>query len=125
MIELSERCAKDFVEHKGDFIAVVWYSHKCPVCEHFMPLLEEVSQELKDWQFVKVAYESVKSSNLFFQPNNFPSLYAFKKGERVFIAAGAAPKEAVIETLNSIVDGSFKSEAEIEQEQMDALDEQE
>jgi len=123
MIELSERCAKDFVEHKGDYIAVVWYSHKCPVCEHFMPLLEEVSKELNEWKFVKVAYESIKPSNLFFQPNNFPTLYAFEKGKRIFIASGAAPKEAVVDTLNSIVDGTFKSDLEKEQEQLDALDE--
>lgn len=123
MIELSERCAKDFIEHKGDYIAVVWYSHKCPVCEHFMPLLEEVSKELNEWKFVKVAYESIKPSNLFFQPNNFPTLYAFEKGKRIFIASGAAPKEAVVDTLNSIVDGTFKSDLEKEQEQLDALDE--
>lgn len=108
-------------------VHIIWYSTKCPVCEHFIPQLEEAEEELTNWRFYKINSEEHKklTKQLTWEPTSFPTSYLFVKGQRTFVAVGAAPIDAIIETHQQIEEGTWKTPENIEQEQLDALDEQE
>ena len=55
----------------------------------------------------------------------FPANFIFKNGVRKVVAIGVSPREEVTKTYNEIREGIFKTDEQIEKEQLDALDEQE
>jgi len=108
-------------------VHVVWHKKDCPVCEHFIPDLEELSELLPNWRFFKVDADEHKelTETVLWEPTAFPISYLFVEGQRKFVAIGAAPMEAILDTHNSIENGTWKTPEEVEQEQIDASSEQE
>ena len=110
---------KEVVDN-NELVALVVHSDTCPVCEHFVPVLKEISEELDGftWEFFDM--DTVEQPIL--ETNSFPSVMVFKNGHRLFVGVGAVPKEQVKEVLEDILSGKFKTQKELEDEQMARLD---
>ena len=110
---------------ENPLVHVVWHKKSCIACQHFMPILENLSSLLPDWTFIKIdAEEHAKLvDNLYWEPTAFPISYLFKQGVRVFVAVGSAPTESIVVTHNEISQGTWKSPEQLEKEQLDALSE--
>jgi thiol-disulfide isomerase/thioredoxin len=123
MKEVKADKAVEFIG-TAPLLHVMWHKDNCPVCEHFTPELEKIEKGLPNWKFIKVNYNEHKKSakQLTWEPTQFPISYLFVNGERIFVATGAAPSEAIIDTHNQIENGTWRSPKVIEQEQLDALD---
>lgn len=109
------------------YVHVLWHKENCPACSHFVPELEAAEDQMSDWVFVKVDADEHKriTDQMSWEPTSFPISYLFVNGERKFVAIGAAPIEDVITAHQELVEGTWKSPEQLEQEQLDALDEQE
>lgn len=94
---------KDFIEVKEQGIALIDFSATwCGPCKMLAPVLEEVSEEMKD----RVAFYNVDvddNPNLAseFGITNIPALVVLKKGEKSDMHVGFAPKDGIISFINS------------------------
>ncbi len=119
MIEVTPLEAIEKIKNE-ECVCIVWTLEGCPNCEHFEPLLEEVNSDLPHWNFYKIELE-LYPDKLYFEPHMYPTNFIFYKGERQLVAVGVAPKVDVLQTLNEITEGTFKTDKDIEREQLDAL----
>jgi hypothetical protein len=96
---------------------VIWHSEDCPVCEQF---LEEMGKIESSFVIGLVSKQSYKQ--LLIEPSIQPTSFIFVDGIRKYVPIGFAPKDAIEEILNRMIDGTFKTEEQIEQEQLDKLE---
>jgi len=123
MIEVTPLEAVEKIKSE-ELVSVSWMTDGCPNCEHFEEVLDSISQDLTEWNFYKIDVP-YNSKDLIFEPNMFPANFIFKNGVRKVVAIGVSPREEVTKTYNEIREGIFKTDEQIEKEQLDALDEQE
>ena len=121
MIEVTQEEAIEKIKTEK-CVVIIWTEEGCPNCEAFEPILEDIQEELPHWNFYKIDISKIEDT-IYFEPELFPTNFLFYKGERKLVAIGVAPKEEVINVLNDIFVGDFKTNKELEQEQLDALDE--
>jgi len=106
------------IVNSHEFVNVVWHSTLCPVCEQFMMQVEDIDSEFVNVSVNDDTYEDFK----LFEPGVLPTSFIFKNGQRVFVPQGYAPRDRIENLLSNIVDGTFKTPREIEDEQLAALD---
>ena len=121
MIEITQEEAVEKVNTE-ECLGILWSDEGCPNCELFEPRLDSVQKELPHWKFYKINISNI-TDNLYFEPHMYPTTFIFYKGERKLIASGIATEEDITSSLNDIFVGSWKTDKELEQEQLDALDE--
>lgn len=119
--KLNKKEAKDRAL-KGDNVCIIWTNPGCPSCKFLLSQLEELEDNLKEWEIYIIEVD-LNDKNLVFEPALYPTNFVFKKGERKLVAVGAAPKEDMLITFNEIREGTFKTQEELEKEQLDALEE--
>jgi len=123
MIEVTKEEAKKLIKEQN-LVSISWMTDGCPNCVHFEELLDQASIELEGWNLYKIEIP-FDSKDLIFEPSMFPTNFIFNKGIRTVVAVGICPLEEVLKTYREIQEGTFKTDEMLEQEQLDALDEQE
>jgi hypothetical protein len=79
--------------------------------------------EIKNFVFYKMSLTDYKKERkIHFETMITPALSVYRNGEMAELLIGQAPKENVIEYFAKHNDGSWKSQDEIEKEQMERLD---
>jgi hypothetical protein len=117
--------AKNIVNSNiGNYTAFFWYSTECPVCEQFLEVeLPKVESEMNNWTMYKINFDDhVKENGVLFEPHSMPMGYFFKGSSRLFVGDGFAPSKEVIQLLTELESPGFKTDKEIEQEQLNQLD---
>lgn len=110
--------AVDFIkQHK--YVCAVWVSPGCPACEHQIPLMEAVVQD--PWDIILIDADSSEDYIKLFGYENYPITFIYKNGERLLMRDGVAPKEAIRETLDAVLDDNFKTNKELEKEMLESL----
>jgi thioredoxin-like negative regulator of GroEL len=106
---------------KNEHVVVVWFDENCPSCSQLVPIMQECA--VAPWELVLINTSKPYTDGIdHFYPDKYPSVYIFKNKKRMFVTLGAAPKDVVETTLSEILNGTFKTAAEHEQEMLDALD---
>jgi thioredoxin-like negative regulator of GroEL len=125
MIEVSQSEAIEKINSEP-LVLVSWSIGNCPVCEQLHSVIQEIEDEGSDWSFYKISTESrleeIGRSTGYFEPDLLPNNFMFKNGKRVLVAAGSLPKEDIVKVLNEIDTEGYKTNEEIVQEELDALD---
>ncbi len=92
----------EFDEVKNSDIAVVDFSAVwCGPCKMVAPVLEEVSEELADVNFFNIDVDKNMEIAREYNITNIPAILVLKKGEVVNSQIGFAPKDKLIEVINS------------------------
>ncbi len=78
-------------------VFVDFYADWCGPCKMVGPLVEELSNEMKDVKFVKVNVDNLPDVAQRYGIMSIPTLLAFKNGELVGNIVGFQPKEALAE----------------------------
>ena len=92
----------EFDEVRNSDIAVVDFSAVwCGPCKMVAPVLEEVSEEIKDVNFYNVDVDQNMDLAQEYNITNIPAILVLKKGEVINSQIGFAPKEKLIEVINS------------------------
>ncbi len=81
-------------------VFVDFYADWCGPCKMVGPLVEELSNEMKDVKFVKVNVDSLPDVAQRYGIMSIPTLLAFKNGELVGNIVGFQPKEALAQLAN-------------------------
>jgi len=102
------------------FVSFIWHSDTCPVCEYFLEDLEGIENDCPEFVHATVNKDDF-DGDLMFIPSQFPWTFMFKDGVRVSSPAGQAPKEVILGRYNDIISGQFKSQEELEKEQLKEL----
>ena len=92
----------EFDEVKNSDLAVVDFSAVwCGPCKMVAPVLEEVSEELADVNFFNIDVDKNMEIAREYNITNIPAILVLKKGEVVNSQIGFAPKDKLIEVINS------------------------
>ncbi|MBQ9199975.1 MAG: thioredoxin [Lachnospiraceae bacterium] len=92
----------EFDEVKNSDLAVVDFSAVwCGPCKMVAPVLEEVSEELSDVNFFNIDVDKNMELAREYNITNIPAILVLKKGEVVNSQIGFAPKDKLVEVINS------------------------
>ncbi|MBQ8913645.1 MAG: thioredoxin [Lachnospiraceae bacterium] len=92
----------EFDEVRNSDLAVVDFSAVwCGPCKMVAPVLEEVSEELTDVEFFNIDVDKNMDIAQEYKITNIPAILVLKKGEIVNSQIGFAPKDKLIEVINS------------------------
>lgn len=124
MIDVTADIAIEKIK-KIPLVSVTWVLKNCPTCNQIEETLQNLHHKIPEWDFYIVRLENHKESlggHLYFEPSQYPVNFLFKDGIRKAAAIGTAPEDEILKTLKSIEDGTFKTDEELEQEQLDTLE---
>ena len=83
-------------------VLVDFWAEWCGPCKMLGPILEEISEDLKDkLQVVKVNLDENQDLAMKYSIRSIPTLLLFKKGELVDTKVGLLPKSDLVEWLSS------------------------
>ena len=83
-------------------VLVDFWAEWCGPCKSLGPILEEISEDLKDkLQVVKVNLDENQDLAMKYSIRSIPTLLLFKKGELVDTKVGLLPKSDLVEWLDS------------------------
>ena len=92
----------EFDQVRDSELAVVDFSAVwCGPCKMVAPVLEEVSEELSDVNFFNIDVDKNMDIAQQYKITNIPAILVMKKGEVVNSQIGFAPKDKLIEVINS------------------------
>ena len=121
MIEIDNLYdAKELISN-NKYVVIIWHDPVCPVCKHFLETMEGIPKEFPEFRFALLDGHTYQEDKIC-EPDGSPVTHFFKDGKRLMAPHGQAPVEIIRDNLQSIIDGTFKTSKEIEQEQLDALD---
>jgi hypothetical protein len=121
MIEITtHEQAKELIAN-NEFVSFIWHSDTCLVCEYFLEDLKGIEDDCPDFIHATINKSNFKG-DLMFVPSQFPWTFIFKNGERVSSPAGQTPRESILNRYNDIITGAFKSQEQLEQEQLELLE---
>lgn len=83
-------------------VLVDFYADWCGPCKMTTPIIEEISEELKDIRFVKVNVDENQEIASEYSVFSIPTFIIFKNGKVVSQFVGAQPKEAFLKEINKV-----------------------
>ena len=81
-------------------VFVDFYADWCGPCKMLAPVVEQLSEEIKDVVFVKVNVDTTPDIASRYGIMSIPTLISFKDGEIAGNAVGFQPKEQLLEIIN-------------------------
>ena len=103
-IEFNEGSFKNDVLDSDKPVLVDFWAEWCGPCKMLTPILEEISNELKDKILVaKVNLDANQDLALKFSVRSIPTLLLFKDGELVDMKVGLLPKSELMSWICSKV----------------------
>ncbi len=81
-------------------VVVDFWATWCGPCRMFSPVMDEVSEEMKDHVFGKVNVDDVPELAQKFDVMSIPTVILFKNGQVVRRSTGAMSKEGLIAWIN-------------------------
>ena len=83
----------------GDKVVVDCYASWCGPCKMLAPIVEELSDELKDIQFYKLDVDALEDIAYEYRIMSIPTLLVFEKGNLTKTLVGFKTKEELLTEL--------------------------
>ncbi len=80
---------------QNGYTLVDFYADWCGPCKMLGPILEEVSHEYPDVDFIKINVDNEQELAAEYRIMSIPAVFMFKDGEMVGKTGGLQPKEAI------------------------------
>ena len=87
-------------EIKAGVVFVDFFATWCGPCKILSPIVDEVSEEIKDVKFIKVDVDESNDIAATYNIMSIPTLMIFKDGNLVSKQMGLLPKSALIDFIN-------------------------
>jgi len=97
--------SKDFeneVLNNKDLVVVDFWANWCGPCKMMAPVLESVSEELKEVNFVKIDVDQNGALADKYEILSIPTLLIFKEGKLLDKLVGFTPKEVLIQKIKNL-----------------------
>ena len=82
-------------------VLVDFYADWCGPCQMLGPVVERVSEELKDCTFYKLNVDQSPETSEKYSVMSIPTLMVFKDGEVLKVDVGMKSKEELLEFINN------------------------
>lgn len=92
---------KEVLDEKR-IVLVDFYADWCGPCKMTGPIIDELSNEMKDVKFVKINVDENSELASSYQVFSIPTFIIFKDGKVVHQFVGAMSKEGFINEINSV-----------------------
>ena len=92
---------EEVINYKG-IVMVDFYAQWCGPCKMTSPIIDDLSQELKDIKFVKVDVDANQELSSQYNVFSIPTFMIFKNGEAVNQFVGALGKDAFLAEINKV-----------------------
>lgn len=90
---------QEVLDHKG-LVMIDFYADWCAPCKVTSPIIEELSEEIKDMKFVKLDVDSNSDIASQYSVFSIPTFMIFKDGKMVEQFIGAMGKEGFLTHIN-------------------------
>lgn len=97
--EITDSSFKDEVIEAGKPVVVDFWAPWCAPCRTISPILEEISDERGDVQFVKLNVDDNPQTAMSYGITSIPTITRFENGEITHQAVGALPRKQLVEQL--------------------------
>ena len=87
-------------EIKEGIVFVDFFANWCGPCKMLSPVVEQLSEEIKDVNFLKVDVDLANEIAVEYGVMSIPTLIMFKGGKEVAKQIGLMPKDALIDFIN-------------------------
>lgn len=87
-------------EIKEGIVFVDFFANWCGPCKMLSPVVEQLSEEIKDVKFLKVDVDLANEIAVEYGVMSIPTLIMFKDGKEVAKQIGLMPKDALIDFIN-------------------------
>ena len=98
----NESFQKEVIDHKG-VVLVDFYAEWCGPCKVVAPIIDELSESMKDVKFVKVNVDENQELAGKYSIFSIPTFLIFKDGEVKNQFLGAHSKESFEEEIGKVV----------------------
>lgn len=92
---------KEVLQQKG-VVVVDFYTTWCHPCKILSPIVEALSQEMKQVKFTKIDAEEHANLAAQYDIRSVPTLIVFKQGKVVDTVMGVQPKEILKKKITSV-----------------------
>ena len=93
---------KEFNEElKEGIVFVDFFATWCGPCKMLSPVIDEVSNEIKDVKFIKVDVDENEDVARKYNIMSIPTLMIFKDGKEIDKKMGFLPKDQLIDFINN------------------------
>ncbi len=82
-------------------VLIDFFADWCGPCRMVSPIIDEIAEESSDYKVCKVNVDEEPELAQKFGVSSIPTIAVVKNGEISAISAGAKPKSAILEMLNS------------------------
>ena len=100
IVELTNENFESEVLKSDIPVLVDFWAPWCGPCKMMSPVVDEVSEEIKNVKFCKLNTDESEEIAFRYKVMSIPTLMLFKNGEKVKQSVGAIPKDEVIKFVS-------------------------
>jgi len=115
-VKTTEQATKLIIDNR--FVSFTWHSNSCPVCDYLLKDLKGIEEECPEFVHATINKDDFDGDTMF-TPSQFPWTFIFKDGHRISSPAGLAPRDKIINKYKDIINGTFKSQEQLEKEHLE------
>lgn len=101
VVEFQNQSFEEIVSTKPN-VLVQYYADWCGPCQMLKPVLEQISNEMKDVTFIRVNIEDYRDLAIEAGVQSIPTVVFFQNGKEKAREVGFKPKHLVENWLNSV-----------------------
>lgn len=91
--KIDENTFRELVDSTDKYIVADFYASWCGPCSMIAPVLEEISEEYSDVEFVKIDVDDANKLAIELKISSIPCIVAFKDGEEYARSVGYVSKD--------------------------------
>ena len=102
-MEITDNEFNELINNSHKIVVVDFFSEWCMPCLMIAPIIDELSEEMKEIKFTKINVDSNQRISRKYRVSNIPCLIIFKEGQEVGRVIGAQPIEEIREKIKNYI----------------------
>lgn len=98
-MDITNEEFKEIINNSHKMVVVDFYGEWCMPCLMLSPIIDELSEQIKEVKFVKIDIDENKELATNLNVSSIPCLIIFKEGEEVDRIIGAQAQEVIEEKI--------------------------